>query len=496
MNFKLVTPSLKIRNTREKAVTVFKSVSIPPLSTIDIFKYQPNIKEEMILAELSPPKGSLYNKVSNGDIIIEDMVLLSMANSRVGLDNIITVTDHGQDKYLTTNNSDELIWKYVDQKSRLTASYPISIENDNVSIVKAGPQTHGYLSREDWKTFKGISTGYRLWASQDFDLSDSSTLKITNFGNLDIPFNKDWIVDGSAILLDGEKNKVANIRLGWFSSEKIEVAHHLGQSVILDGLMTGKSRLFFLVSLPYEMKLPENYLPPPKIVKKLRSEYFNAIDIEYGKNKDIKGDKNFKGTLEAKRLGVGKESTPDYLIDSAGPIRASSITLEKEASQHLALVSDHLGRASWKPVPEVSKIPPKMPYSGQLWVREFDSAMFVFNGEREKWLGFNEFIHTEQSNKPAMSNSYFNENLTSLVLPYDATLVGIVAGAEHGDSWSVEVHKEKYFVEGASLYVQGDTAGNHNFNIDFNAGDKLKVFLNGERVSLPTVHLIFKQNAW
>lgn len=89
-------------------------------------------------------------------------------------------------------------------------------------------------------------------------------------------------------------------------------------------------------------------------------------------------------------------------------------------------------------------------------------------------------------------------NISPFVLPYNANLVFLSASCSVADTWSAEIHKNDTLVTGALLSISSATSKYNNFNIEFDAGDKIELYCNadsasGNTVENPSITAIFKR---
>lgn len=86
-------------------------------------------------------------------------------------------------------------------------------------------------------------------------------------------------------------------------------------------------------------------------------------------------------------------------------------------------------------------------------------------------------------------------NLTGIPLPFDATLVGItMTGSSNIQTWTAEVRRNDFATVIDSLTIT-NAYENHTWskNIDFNEGDRIKIYCNGTNISHPQVRTFFRR---
>jgi len=86
-------------------------------------------------------------------------------------------------------------------------------------------------------------------------------------------------------------------------------------------------------------------------------------------------------------------------------------------------------------------------------------------------------------------------NLSGVVLPFDATLVGIgMSGNSNTQSWTAQVGKNDISTVITSLSIT-NAYENHTWSedIDFDEGDRIQVRMAGTNISYPQVRLYFRR---
>jgi len=126
-------------------------------------------------------------------------------------------------------------------------------------------------------------------------------------------------------------------------------------------------------------------------------------------------------------------------------------------------------------------------------------AIYDKSNSRNKWLSvqrefmtFNGRDNQNNSNEYARCGGSFTSNQSSARLIRNATLVGISIQTNGAVAWTAEVRKNGAPAVLASL-ASGGLAGAQDGtqNVDFNAGDKIDVFINGSSVDRPLIRLEF-----
>lgn len=506
-DFQPVESSFVVTNVSNRIIKALGKVPIGKGAQKDLFKAIPGLSESAILDALQAPNGSLYKDIYvNHNLRVDSYNLMLLSNLNVSLKNLKTANKHKTGQVLSVDDKGSLKWVYSDASARLQYDAPLQHSGDQIRLPKADAFTNGYLSREDWIIFKGKSKGLRIWQYQDFEGPFDNPVILSDFQNgKEISFNKNLIVDGTAVAVNvkdfNSAPRVAPGLSGVFS-DKVEVTQHVRDTVFLNKVPAEKQkiRLWFLIILPDGMNVPVNYIPPTEFVRKKRIEYFDAIDVDSGGAKSIFGEKAFNDRISIRdTLSVGSD-LKDSTLTVDGDLSADKVKIRDGASNGYVLTSNVVGDATWKPSPQVSSTPPKGAFHGQVWVKEPDFTTYVFDGIRGKWLAQDTFNIDGQKNATACTHVYMNgpdnipHNVNSLSLPYDATLIGLIATGEEKQSWIAEVHVKNRLVGNSVLHVvNGDSASNMKLNVDFKAGDKVQLFASGNDIVMPYIRAIFKQ---
>jgi len=502
------TPSFVVKNISKKSISVLGRLPITPGNKADLFKSIINLSESEIIDALRAPTGALYKEVFiNKNISIISYELLTLNNLIIDYKNLNSVNEAIPGQVLSVDYNNNLKWVFGDMAARLSYQPPIIQNGDSISIPKADAFTNGFLSKEDWVIFKGKSKGLRIWQYQDVSGPFSNPIKLSNFENgKALSFNPNLIVDGTAVAVDiSNNNSPPRAISGWkgLFSNKITVSQHVRDTVFLSELPddTTTVRIYFLIILPDGITVPVNYSPPTDYVRKMRIEYFDAIDIDSGGAKSIFGEKIFNDIIGIKnRVFIG-DDIKDSKLSVSGDISCDAIKIRHGAAEGLVLTSNTIGVAEWSQNPAVSSSPP-IPYDGRMWIKQPEYCSYIFDANRKKWLTTESFIIDGSKNATACSNTYMNgfdnipHHINSLVLPYDAVLVGLIATCEAKQSWIAEVHLKNKLVKDCVLHVvNSDYASNINLNINFNEGDKIQLFASGNGISMPSIRAIFKRRA-
>lgn len=104
-------------------------------------------------------------------------------------------------------------------------------------------------------------------------------------------------------------------------------------------------------------------------------------------------------------------------------------------------------------------------------------------------------------NATQVTNTYLEfvtifSNLSGFILPYNATLVGIGMAGTYGtlQTWTLEVRRNNSVtVVGSLTATNVDKNYSWALNSDFNAGDVVQVYLNGNSISRPSATIYFRR---
>lgn len=506
---KFASPKLVIKNVSKKTLTVLDNISLKPGQEVDVFSFAPNTSEITVIDALRAPKGQLYiEHVIRKNIEIKKCALVAFDALTVTEEKLDCANEGKPGQVLSINKDGRFEWVYRSESSLLSIDPPLMRNGDRVTLAKADELTNGYLSKEDFKLFKGASKGFRIWQYEDIRIP-KSPIRLSAFQNgSGLHFDKNYIINHSAVIVDRNNCEVPPIvkSNGWKSllgqKDQVKVHQHVGDTILLDKDPSPDTecRVYFLVVLPENIDIPENYEQPPRFVRNQRIELMDTVDIDTGGAKQIRGTKNFRNSIVvSESIGVGTNE-PEFPLDISGKARFNSFQVVDGASNHYTLTSNGIGDAKWAPSPAVAYVPPNNNYNGQLWVKTPEYELYVYDGNRKKWLAVDNYSVAGSKNEAQCSNDYLDDanhvsnTVNSAVLPYDATLVGITASSEYKQSWVAEIHVNHSLVAEAVLpIINKDRGVNTNINVDLRAGDKVQLFVNGENVSMPRIEAIFRK---
>lgn len=485
-NFKNTQSKFVVKNVSDKNVQLLGLAAIGVGKEADLFKAIPSLTEEKVLNALRAPNGQLYKELElNKSLILLESKFLLSSVSEVHPVNIVADSAPEDTQILRYNNG-KFEWHTLLKGADLNYNHPLSITDDIVSLPKASDNSNGYLDKDDFKLFHKSASQFRVWQYQDILGTGKDYLYITAFENgSNFFFNKNMIVHQSAVVssLDRPFWKV-------FDTAPKSASNHIGDLVMLDSPTkeNAKYRVYFLINLEVGTAIPDDYICIPNKVKQARIEVVDAADIEVYGEKKVHGNKTFTGQIRASKG-----------IEVAENISASTLRLTDKPRQHFSLVSNGVGDGAWSESPYVNSEPPVNPYDGQLFVKNTDFSLYLYDGKRERWLGETLALLSFKNNV-SVSNSYLDicEGISMLnygfPLPFDCVLTGINAYAKTSHQWGVEIHKNNNNLLDASLKLENSfNASTDRLNISFNKDDRVSVFLNGAGVMSPVVHLTFKK---
>lgn len=506
-----ISPRLVITNTTGKALKILDIPIKPHAESVNLFDISPNLSESKVIDALRAPHGQLYvESQKTKDIILVECILTSFNGFTLNL-NQLNINGEPSDNSIITFQDKSLAWTKKHEVSDIIdiidksfdAQPPLAKNNGQLFLPKANSFTNGYLSKEDWSLFRGKMNGIRIWQYQDFDRIVSGKVEITQFQNGESNglFDHNFIINDSAVILNSKGDFPLSEASTLFSKKYVSVENHIGSTVVLNSIPkpNEKCRVWYLVSLPENTDVPSNYLPPPALVKQNRINILDKSDIGSTTTHIIYGVKKFlHSTLFNSKVGIGKDAESE--LDVNGKTSTIDFQLKNSPSLGYSLVSDTIGNANWQPNPYVSSGAPENFYNGQLWIKTPEYELFVYDGNRSKWIAINDYHVEAAKNSTHCGNVYLDSfdnipmNFNTYVLPYDATLTALIASCQTESSWAAQIHCKNLLIPGCTLnVVNSDKAIATNLNVDFNKGDKIQLFVSGYGISMPRVEAIFKR---
>jgi hypothetical protein len=114
--------------------------------------------------------------------------------------------------------------------------------------------------------------------------------------------------------------------------------------------------------------------------------------------------------------------------------------------------------------------------------------------ELRKAIGIYTGFPISMGNSGNSTNSYLNtpggvpSSTSGIILPWDATLIGLSLATTGAQTWTAEVHLGLSLVAGAILASGGARAASTAaLSINFSAGDELQFYVNGTAINNPVM---------
>lgn len=480
-----------VENISNNDIILLGRYRLKPHSRADLFKAIPGLSEAQVIDALRHGGELHLLHAVNKRIRIIDFKLALWDNVKVDMQHLAISNSPERGNVLGFDGK-ELAW-VSGGGSNVEVDAPLYRNGETLKLDRAGPNSSGYISKEDWLMFANISTGFRIWQYCDIGDNLGVHCRINSFNDKEITFNPGSIVNGSAVIVLSDNVETAP-GLSWrsklFNDTGCCVIQHAGPDVVLSRAPKEgeRCRLYFLVVLPAGAEIPADYSGAPDYVRKMRSEYFDFIDLNSSKSEFIKGEKVFKSNI---KFESGASVSGDVEVE--GSVSANKITISDGAQANYVLAANSMGAGNWQANPLVSEGPPVNCYNGQLWVKIPDFESYVFDGTRGCWLGRNERQLSSWSTSLVAHNYIIT--CTGNLIPFNCKLVSIIASSEGGVGWTAEIHRNNSLVSGASIGVGADGRGfRFDLSADFNAGDKIQFFVNGHNIDSPKIEAIFRRS--
>ena len=330
-------PSVVIRNiTSSKTVRILQ-VPIKPGQTVDLYRAL-NVPIELfefqIIKALEKPYGDLYvEQEIKGSIQILVLDLITFSYSKVAPANIIATNSWFPGARLEPISEDEFEWV-----PKTTVEGPLELSVDNViSLPPATGVQDGYLTKEDWLRFNASVKGaLRIWQYQDFAAPAGGSVALSAFENgSGAAFNSSYIIDDTAtVVLTSDSAKPPTTTLTFPGSilpgNRVTVSSHIGTTVVFNSSPDASLnvRVFYLISLPATVALPNDYQEDPEFLNDSSLDYLDDLYVNKNLDESIYGVKTFEGSVV---LNSGLKFT-------TSPVAG------------YFLKSDALGNASWAAV--------------------------------------------------------------------------------------------------------------------------------------------------
>jgi hypothetical protein len=115
-----------------------------------------------------------------------------------------------------------------------------------------------------------------------------------------------------------------------------------------------------------------------------------------------------------------------------------------------------------------------------------------FLSVHREYMSFSGRDNANNSNEYARIGT-FTSNQAGGRLMRNMTLTGISAQTNGAETWNVRVRKNGVVTNLATLALAAVSGAQGEFNVDFNAGDSVEVFIDGTQIDRPLVRLEFRQ---
>lgn len=485
----LINSQFVVKNiTPNKAVRLLNIVSLQQGEQIDLLD-QAGVSESQLLEALRSPNGSLFKQIRLGQIKILHCNLITLQNLPIQISDLV----------LNNSPKDGQILSYADGKlnwveniagepaEKITVAEPLHKDGPSIWLDRASATNSGYLAKDDWLLFSGRHTGQRVWQYQDFKSDGSSYLfKLNKLNGQSIQFNIDYLVPNSAIVVD-QLGKSLYSKKGFFNkcrTNLISVVRHIGDQVEIDKspLFGQTIRVYFLINVPAGIGNIE-YVSVPKQVRNERIELTNSTDIDCSSGQKISGDKIFLNDVQ-----INKDLNTSNTI-------TGKLSVRNDPGNHYLLGSNSVGDGAWVRSPYVADTAPPSHYDGQIWVRTPEYEIYVYDAIRKKWLSAGEQIIISGNLQAVQKTNEYITCLGATTLPYDCTLVSMLAQADNSAGWSAQVHIRNQHIVGAEIEINPTTnyAYSNSLNINFEAGQRVRLYCSGINIDNPTISVIFKK---
>jgi hypothetical protein len=298
------TPKVVIKNISNKIIRII-NVPIEPGKTVDLYKSL-NVPVELfefqIIKALEKPYGDLYVEQEIKKTIKIIALQLAAFSSDIEPSRVSAVNSPIIGDLPTFFSTEQFEW--VRPVSVVT---PLVINSNNtISLPSADGVTDGYLSKTDWLRFNASVKGdLRIWQYQDFPAPVSDSLAISTFENgTGLTFNSSYIIDGSAkaVLVNNTSRPPTTTTAfpgNLLPGNRIVVSSHIGTTVVFNDTpdTSQNIRVFFLISLPATVKLPNDYQEDPEFANNSSLEYGDELYVNRNEDEDIYGIKTFEGNV-------------------------------------------------------------------------------------------------------------------------------------------------------------------------------------------------------
>jgi hypothetical protein len=476
------TSKLVLRNLVEKSITIL-DVPIRPHTSVDLFKFKPNLSESQILDALKAPNGTIYNEIRNGSLALVELCLFTLSNTELVPSNILAVNPAFPGAILTLNQEGSFIW-ISPTKYSIDVGYPLYMKDQVVVLDKASETTSGYLSKEDYSALKQKLGNIRVWQYQDFLSIDASILHISKFENKEMMFSEDRVVSGSAFLVSKDNlEKMPEKKVGFFKKNKIKVNQHIGAQVVLSDIPVGPCRLYFLAILDDKDQLSE-YEAAPRIVVNNRINFLDMYDFHLVGSQVVLGDKSFKGSIDSPKIKAQ--------VLAADRIESASFKLSG-GTDGFSLMSGPLGESYWGPNPAIGNTPPSHTYPGQLWI--YQDELYLRDSKDTRWLSMETLKYVAYLDKEKNQDCYFayqgmDMGRHNFIVPGMSILSKVVITSKSHSDWKLGVLVNGQ--QALDLDIKSPQQINE-LSLDLPKDARVQLYLSGVGIDFPIVECFFRK---
>lgn len=143
------------------------------------------------------------------------------------------------------------------------------------------------------------------------------------------------------------------------------------------------------------------------------------------------------------------------------------------------------------------------PSTGNTWVRTLDYEFFIYDEIRNKWLSPSVQKVSGSRNNTIVTDQFLRHydgtpfNLAGYLLPYDSTIVGMLAESNSAQTWQALINTGSTITDVLySLPIHTSiNASNIILNLDVNSGDTVYLALSGDSINFPRVDIYLKRKA-
>lgn len=139
--------------------------------------------------------------------------------------------------------------------------------------------------------------------------------------------------------------------------------------------------------------------------------------------------------------------------------------------------------------------------AGEIPFTSINNIMAVYDktNSRNRWLGtYREYMTYTGRDSAFNTQEYarigeFTSNQAGARLMRNMTLTGISVQTNGSFTWNVRIRKNGVVTNLATLAVSAASGAQGEFNVDFNQGDSIEVFIDGTTINRPVIRLEFRE---